>query len=147
MTMRLKVFLQRHWEDYNQSTGSLYVLDTKGQPIYVQPCIERGDRNNAQGESNCPPGTYPLVWERSPKYGMVWELKNVPDGRSELKIHPANYWNQLKGCIAPGEFMARINGDGYYDVGASRKALTRFHNIMKPMQNVGTTITIIDPPR
>ena len=140
-----KVILQRLWGDLNQTTGCLYVIDSKGQPIYVQPCIERGDRDNQQGVSNAPPGIYPLVWELSPKYGMVWELKDIPDGRSELKIHPANYWNQLKGCIAPGSFMARINSDGYTDVGASKAALTRFHKIMKPMQDIGTTITIIDP--
>ena len=143
--INLKVYLQRFWEDFNQSTGGLYVLDNKGQPVYLQPCIERGDRNNQQGVSNAPPGIYPLVWEHSPKYGMVWELKNIPNGRSELKIHPANFWSDLRGCFAPGEFIARINSDGYYDVGASRKALIRFHKIMRPMQSRGTTITIIDP--
>ena len=84
-----KVILQRVWMDDNQSTGSLIVLDDLRQPIYISPCIERGDRNNEQNVSNVPTGTYPLVWENSPKFGMVWELKDVPN-RSECKIHAAN---------------------------------------------------------
>ena len=43
--MSKKVILQRVWMDENQSTGSLIVLDEFRQPIYISPCIERGDND------------------------------------------------------------------------------------------------------
>jgi len=138
-----EVVLQRVWMDDNQSTGSLIVLDELRQPIYISPCIERGDRNNEQNVSNVPTGTYPLVWENSPKFGMVWELKDVPN-RSECKIHAANMWNQINGCIAPGTYLGEINNDGYYDTLASGDALKRFHLALEDMQEQGTTITIFN---
>ena len=138
-----KVILQRVWMDDNQSTGSLIVLDDFRQPIYISPCIERGDRNNEQNVSNVPTGTYPLVWESSPKFGMVWELKDVPN-RSECKIHAANMWNQINGCIAPGTYLGEINDDGYYDTLSSGDALKRFHLALEDMQEQGTTITIFN---
>ena len=141
--MSKRVILQRVWMDENQSTGSLIVLDKFRQPIYISPCIERGDRNNEQNVSNVPTGTYPLVWENSPKFGMVWELKDVPN-RSECKIHTANMWDQINGCIAPGTYLGKLNLDGYYDTLASRDALDRFHLALTDMQEKGTTITIFN---
>jgi len=142
-TKRKKVILQRIWMDDNQSTGSLIVLDELRQPIYISPCIERGDRNNEQNVSNVPTGTYPLIWESSPKFGMVWELKDVPN-RSECKIHAANMWNQIKGCIVPGTYLGELNDDGYYDTLSSGEALKRFHLALEDMQEQGTTITIFN---
>jgi hypothetical protein len=142
-TKSKKVILQRVWMDDNQSTGSLIVLDELRQPIYISPCIERGDRNNEQNVSNVPTGTYPLIWESSPKFGMVWELKDVPN-RSECKIHAANMWNQINGCIAPGTYLGELNDDGYYDTLSSGEALKRFHLALEDMQEQGTTITIFN---
>tara|TARA_R110000787_G_scaffold114376_1_gene224081 strand:+ start:480 stop:914 length:435 start_codon:yes stop_codon:yes gene_type:complete len=141
--MSKRVVLQRVWMDENQSTGSLIVLDKFRQPIYISPCIERGDRNNERNVSNVPTGTYPLVWENSPKFGMVWELKDVPN-RSECKIHAANMWDEINGCIAPGTYLGELNADGYYDTLASGDALKRFHLALEDMQEQGTTITIFN---
>ena len=138
-----RVILQRVWMDENQSTGSLIVLDKFRQPIYISPCIERGDRNNERNVSNVPTGTYPLVWESSPKFGMAWELKDVP-GRSECKIHAANLWDQINGCIAPGTYLGELNNDGYYDTLASGDALKRFNSSLHDVEGEGTTITIFN---
>lgn len=146
MVADLHAVLYRHWVDWNQSTGSLLVVDKNDdcQPIFLSACIERGDRGNQKMVSNFPAGTYKLVWEHSPKFGWVWELKGI-NGRSECKIHPANLWDQLNGCIAPGSRLGKVNGDGYYDVLSSRDTLDRFHKALKPMQSIGTTITVVDP--
>ena len=141
--MSKRVILQRVWMDENQSTGSLIVLDKFRQPIYISPCIERGDRNNEKNVSNVPTGTYSLVWELSPKFGMVWELKDVPN-RSECKIHSANMWDQINGCIAPGTYLGELNADGYYDTMSSGDALKRFHLALTDVQEQGTTITIFN---
>ena len=65
---------------------------------------------------------------------MLWEIKGVPN-RSECKIHPSNYWNQLNGCIAPGVKLKDINADGYYDVTSSRKTTAEFHRAMGNQKN------------
>lgn len=138
-----KVILQRYKEDQNQSTGVLTVLDDNGWPVFSAPCIERGDRNNERNVSNVPPGTYPLDLEYSPKFGTdLWELKEVPN-RSECKVHASNYWNQLNGCIAPGSYLTKLNGDAYQDVAESRLSLDRFHRAMGLEKH--SQITIIDP--
>ena len=138
-----KVKLQRLWENRNQSTGVLSVIDEKGQPIFASLCIEGGGRNNKQSGSNVPSGIYPLVLEYSPKFNMdLYELKDVPN-RAECKIHASNYWHQLNGCIAPGLKLKDLNADGYYDVTNSGNTVKSFHSAMKGITK--TTIEIIDP--
>ncbi|TSE05262.1 DUF5675 family protein [Aquimarina algiphila] len=137
-----RVILLRHWSDGNQTTGSLLVVNEEGQPIFGSLCIERGDRNNKKNVSRIPSGTYPLVLEYSPKFEMnLWEIKNVPN-RSECKIHSANFWDQLNGCIAPGINLTDIDKDGYYDVTYSSNTTKMFHKALKNLKE--TTITIID---
>lgn len=135
------VKLVRIWEDKNQSTGVLSVINSQGQPIFASLCIERGDRNNQKSISNVPVGVYPLVLEHSPRFQMdLWELKDVPN-RSECKIHASNFWHQLNGCIAPGVKLKDIDKDGYYDVTSSRNTVKSFHTAMKGIKK--TTIEIV----
>ena len=74
---------------------------------------------------------------------MVWELKDVPN-RSECKIHAANLWDQINGCIAPGTYLGKLNDDGYYDALSSGDALKRFNDSLKDVEDTGTTITIFN---
>ena len=137
------VKIQRLWNDTNQATGVLTIVNHTGQPIFACLCIERGDRNNERMVSHVPAGVYPLVLEHSPKFNQdLYELKNVPN-RSECKIHPANYWNQLNGCIALGLKLKRMNHDSYYDITNSRTTVDLFHRAMRGVTQ--TTIEIIDP--
>lgn len=137
-----KVKLFRFWSDSNQSTGTLVVFNNENQPIFINPCIERGWQDNQQNISCVPTGVYPLKLEYSNRFDMdLWELKDVPN-RSECKIHAANYWSQLNGCIAPGEYLADINSDGYFDVTNSRNTLSSFHASLEGISE--TTIEIFD---
>lgn len=145
----MKVILQRLTGDRNQTTGYLAIRDNKGNYRFINPCIERGYRDNERNVSNVPSGIYPIVFEYSPKFKTaLWELKKVPN-RSECKIHSANYWQQLNGCISPGSYMKYLNNDKYLDLAASRQSLNNFHRVMKrEFLNKGireTTIHIIDP--
>jgi hypothetical protein len=140
-----KVVLQRLWQDKNQATGVLTVVDSIGQPIFICLCIERGDRNNKRNVSNVPAGIYPLVLEYSPRFKRdLFELKEVPN-RSECKIHASNFWTQLNGCIAPGLKLKDMNRDGYYDVTNSKNSLEEFHTALNGIKK--TTIQIIDPAK
>ncbi|CAB4194501.1 hypothetical protein UFOVP1254_91 [uncultured Caudovirales phage] len=65
-------------------------------------------RNNLQKRSCVPVGSYRCALTKSPRFGNVYLLANVP-GRSHVLIHPANFagdsalgWTtELEGCIAP----------------------------------------------
>lgn len=136
------VKLIRIWNDRNQTTGVLIVYSEKGHPIFGSLCIERGDRNNQKNISRVPAGKYRLVFERSPRFKQdLWELKGVPN-RSECKIHPSNFWDQLNGCIAPGVKLKDLDKDGYYDVTQSKPTTAAFQTALKGLNE--TTIEIID---
>lgn len=49
-----------------------------------------------------PAGLYPVEFTYSPEFNAVMPLIDVP-GRTAIRIHPANYPNQLLGCIAVGD--------------------------------------------
>ena len=52
----------------NQSTGSILVLNSKGQPVFGSLCIERGGRNNQKRVSRILAGKYKVVLEWSPRF-------------------------------------------------------------------------------
>lgn len=70
--------------------------------------VELPWRGNQRQVSCIPPGTYSCRRVRSPRFGQVYHVQNVP-GRSAILIHSANfagdtqkgYVTQLQGCIAP----------------------------------------------
>ena len=93
--------------------------------------IEKVFRTIENAEKVFPSGSYPLKFEWSPSFDMnLWELKEIT-GRSEIKIHVANYPNQLKGCIGIGMAHVDINKDGEVDLGSSANALGMFHDLME----------------
>lgn len=139
--MRRVVLMRGADDDKRQEIGNMFVMD-QTRILFKCCTLERGWLNNAPNISCVPVGTYPLVWEWSPGFKeMLWELKEVPN-RSECKIHVANYWKQLEGCIAPGDMHKDLNGDGLPDVRNSRPTLNRFHAAMDGIKE--TTIQIIE---
>jgi hypothetical protein len=93
-------------------------------------CLELPWKDNEPKISCVPAGTYPLHKEYSSAFkDHLWELKLVP-GRSECKIHSANYPSQLLGCIAPGLIHADLDRDGRLDAAKSKQARLAFHAAM-----------------
>ncbi len=133
--------IHRFWQDRNQSSGTIVVLDKKNFPLYASLGLERGWRNNQSNVSCIPIGVYPVILEWSPRFNtMLWEIKDVPN-RSECKFHSANYWKQLNGCVAPGLKYTRINNDNYRDVTNSKNSLKAFHDALKPYTDAVLVIT------
>ncbi|UDF33530.1 UNVERIFIED_ORG: DUF5675 family protein [Shinella sp. XGS7] len=70
--------------------------------------VELPWRNNLTGKSCIPPAVYRCEQVKSPRFGRVYEVRDVP-GRSNILIHAANfggnvdkgYDTDLLGCIAP----------------------------------------------
>lgn len=117
--------------DGQASLGTILVYNDKDDQVYKKESLERGWVNNQNRVSCVPVGTYDLVLEYSDKFDTeLWELKDVPN-RSECKIHAANYWKQLNGCIAPGNNRKYLDNDVVMDITSSRDSLKLFHEAMK----------------
>ena len=137
-----KVYLHRVWNNDKESIGYLYVTDDKGMPVFASIVLERGYRQNQHNISRIPAGIYPLRFTYSPKFKRkVWLVDEVPN-RSGIRIHPANYWDDLKGCLAPGLRLKDINKDGLIDVTNSRNATQQFEQSLKGLEE--TTIEIVN---
>lgn len=137
----IRLELQRLWNDTKQTIGTLTIYKNE-KPIFVCLCIERGDLGNRRNVSRVLAGTYIIRYEYSPRFRRnLWELKGVPN-RSETKIHVANYWYQLNGCIAPGVSLIDINYDGYLDVTDSTITLNKIQKYLNGLRY--STITIKD---
>jgi len=137
-----KVKLIRHWNNRNESIGTLLIIDNNGMPLYSSIALERGEVGNKKNVSRIPAGVYPLRYTYSPKFKRkMWLVDNVPN-RSGIRIHPANYYNQIQGCIVPGMKLKDINKDGLIDVTYSTITTLQFEKILKNIKE--TTIEIID---
>jgi len=125
-----EVIVQRYKVEHNYSLGHCYIRHENGVVEYIGVTLERGWRNNQNGVSCVPKGTYTLKLEHSPKFRKkLWELYGVPN-RVECKFHAANYWRQLNGCISIGNNHKHIDNDGDLDVTSSRDSMRRFHKAM-----------------
>lgn len=121
--------------------------------------IEQPWRNNLQGHSCVPAGTYEMIPYNSPKHGPTWQLHNpalniygkgaVPHGgRSFCEIHSANWAEQLEGCIALGldhkPMLDPLTEKIEPAVEGSRDAIAHLLTILGPLSS-GHTLTITDP--
>ena len=78
--------------------------------------IELPWRNDLADVSCIPPGMYICSWGNSPKHGPCYYVNGVPDGRTNVEIHSANfagdislgYMCQLEGCIALGTAVGKL---------------------------------------
>ena len=101
--------------------------------------IERQWNHNRSDISCVPAGVYGLVPWTSGSFGEVYTLvggsvtpikADSPKhaGRWGNHLHPANYWHQLLGCVAPG--MRRGEAEGDLCVWSSKAALADFRRKM-----------------
>tara|TARA_R110002050_G_scaffold201841_1_gene336991 strand:- start:34455 stop:34898 length:444 start_codon:yes stop_codon:yes gene_type:complete len=102
-----------------QTLGAGVMLSAQLDNLLEFKTVELPWKDNEKYVSCIPPGTYTAIKHISPKFGPCLWIQNVP-GRSEILIHPANYWHDLLGCIAPGEDHKHIDADGSLDVNKSR---------------------------
>lgn len=132
----MNLTLQRDPAAPTQTYGVLSVGDLALQTIerpWIPAMTHVGGEN---GISCVPPGTYELEVHDSEAHPETWALVNhtlavyhwpneVPaiGGRSVCLIHPANWANELRGCIAPG--MSRGFGQGLAMVVQSKVAFAR----------------------
>ncbi len=86
------------------------------------------------GDHPCiPAGTYKVVWKTKadhPVHGPCYEVVGVK-GRTAILVHPANWADQLLGCIALGrsvDDVVRPDGSKMKGITSSKDAVHGFEN-------------------
>jgi len=92
--------------------------------------LELPYKNNAKRVSCIPKGEYICKWSYSPAMERYhYEITNVP-GRSGIRIHAANFVEQLLGCIALGSAIKDLNNDKRGDLYHSGNTIRAFEELM-----------------
>lgn len=112
-----------------QTEGVLYLIKDN-KTIFDCKTLELPWVNNNRRVSCIPAGTYKAIKHVSPKFGNCLWIQKVPN-RSEILIHPANYVQQLLGCIALGNKHIDINRDGLMDVADSKTTVNKLLNLIE----------------
>lgn len=103
-----KVLLLR---DPSTDQGTFGKLITEGFSCVT---LELPWKENRSNISSIPAGKYRCYWTYSPRFKRRMYLVDGVPGRAGIRIHPANIYSQLNGCIALGETLGvmgtKING-------------------------------------
>ncbi len=94
--------------------GTFGVLEAPGFSCHI---TELPWRDNVKQRSCIPSGLYECRWHKSPKFGYVYKVFDVPD-RSEILIHVGNYAGDSDkgfksnsyGCLLPSLKVGYLGG-------------------------------------
>jgi len=134
MVTERKAHLSRFFGNDKQTLGTLTTMN--GSELWVCKTLELAWNKNISNESCIPTGIFLCKWTRSNRLSKAaghdvytYEVLNVPN-RSGIRIHSANFFYQLLGCIALGDAHKDINADGNLDVIHSGATVGKFNAIM-----------------
>lgn len=98
----------------------MFLADGQDRPLFI---IELPYRGNAPDISSIEPGLYPYRVAHSPRAGrdVIW-IDEV-EGRTNIQVHPANFVDQILGCLGPGFSIQAVDDDDVPDVGSSESAM------------------------
>lgn len=112
--------------DYNLFEAKTLELPWKENQHNIS-CIPVNDESNP---------FYICKWTRSNRLSILaghdvftYEVINVPD-RDGIRLHSANYFFQLLGCIALGDVLKDINIDGQLDTEHSGNTIKKLNELM-----------------
>ena len=125
-----KITIIRFGNTPEQTIGQLSVYQNNKQ-IYQCYSLELPWKNNIRGVSCIPTGSYIVKKYTSTKLGECFHICNVP-GRSAVLIHAGNFVRELRGCVAVGNQLYDIDGDGLKDVAASKETINKLYTILPP---------------
>lgn len=127
-------YLLRTKSDGKQTLGAL--VAQMFYEVFVARSLELAWSNNAENISCIPTGEYICKFTRSNRFSMLagedvftYEVMDVPR-RAGIRIHSANYFKQIQGCIALGDAHKDINVDGQLDVIHSGSTIKQFNQLM-----------------
>jgi len=108
--------------------ATLGVLCLDDSPEFVT--LEDAWRDNERQISCIPQGRYKVKLHRSPRFGVVYRVEDVPQ-RSDILIHAGNTHKDTHGCILLGMQFGKLGSNSA--ILASRSALVQF------MEKMGNT--------
>jgi hypothetical protein len=122
----MRAILIRLNKNEKQTLGRFFIFN--GLDIVFECCtLELAWNENKRNISCIPTGEYNVKIRESEKYGLHYQVENVMM-RDYILIHPANYYTQLRGCIAVGKTFYDINKDGEKDITYSRNTMQKMLN-------------------
>lgn len=131
-----KVICLRTFGNDKQTLGVMVITSPTQGVIFVGRTLELPDKNNANNVSCIIPGKYLCKYttsaslkDKDGKPLKTYEITKVP-GRAGVRIHSANYYSQLRGCISLGNAHKDINSDGQLDAIHSGNTVAEFEKIM-----------------
>ena len=117
----VQAFINRIDKSDTQTLG-IFTAYNKMSKLFELKTLELPYRNNDPNVSCIPSDEYIVRLTKSQKFGVdLYEVLNV-QGRSGIRIHKANYFTELLGCIAVGVQFIDLNNDGFLDVTNSKLA-------------------------
>lgn len=124
----MKVLIKRLDYGQKQVLGIGFVLS--GLEIkQIFKTLELPWKDNESQVSCIPPGLYEVKRRKSEKFGDHFHIQDVPN-REWILIHAANYYSQLRGCIAVGNAFADLNGDKVLDLTDSRNMMAKLNSLL-----------------
>ena len=90
--------------------------------------VEDAWRSNETKVSCIPVGRYKIIRHKSPRFGNVYKVLDVPE-REHILIHAGNTHRDTEGCILLGMQYGKIGSDSA--ILASRSAFLQFIKIME----------------
>jgi len=128
--MKKSILIDRYSSEKEQTIGKIYLLDEETQSVIkMWYSMELPWLDNTKRVSCIPTGNYKAVIHYSPKFGKCLWLQDVPN-RSEILIHPANFYHDLLGCIGIGKDLSHIDGDKYIDITSSKDSMQELLNLV-----------------
>lgn len=128
----MKLLLTRKTDDGISTLGELAIEDA-----FFCYTLERPWLNNIRETSCVPKGIYGVTFTFSGHFQRFMPLLEDVPGRSEIRIHPANWPYQLEGCIAVGHDLAKDA------ISNSVAVFEPLRNKMKAAWDTGEAITIV----
>jgi len=120
----------------NPKHGSFGALTFNSQPICVS--LEPYMRENERSISSIPAGQYIAERVVSPKYGDVFEVKNIQN-LDKVLFHWGNRDRDTRGCILLGESFGVYKND--WAVLSSKVAFNEFMGLLEGKKEFQLTIT------
>lgn len=127
--------LLRTLSNDKETLGAWSVTDSRSV-LMVAKTLELPDKNNEHNISCILPGKYICKYTKSESFSKAkgfpvytYEITHVP-GRGGVRIHSANFFSELRGCISVGDAFKDINADGQLDIIHSGDTVKRFEQLM-----------------
>ncbi len=129
--------LRREEENFQYGTFGLWVINKEIFSVTLEP----PDIENASNISSIPAQQYMCERVVSPKYGNVFEVKNVPF-RTHVLIHKGNVVDNTLGCILLASHFGKLKADNQEKraILNSGNTFNKFMELMSPYNNFHLTV-------